>query len=188
MGTHPFSIKFLNTHLTDKHSNSPVQWLQHLQWIFIGRNDAEAEAPILWPPNAKTHWKRPWCWKDWGQEEKGMTEDETVVWHEWTWIRANSMREWRTGRPGVLQSTGSQSRTQLTDWTITTANFLFSSAWLIVGSQEKHTTFSTISFNSHDVLYPKGTLRKINYLVAVKILWGQCLKNAINQIMKQGKS
>ena len=51
-------------------------------WIFIGRTDAEAEIPILWPRGKElTPWKRPWCWKDWGQEEKGMTEDEAVRWH-----------------------------------------------------------------------------------------------------------
>ena len=159
-------------------------------WIFIGRTDAEAETPILWPPDAKSRLigNDPDAGKVWGPEEKGTTEDEMVGWNEWTWIWANSMREWRTGKPGVLQSTGSQSQTRLTDWTITATNFLFSSVWLIVGSQETYTTFSTISFNSHDVLYPKRTLREINYLVAVTVLWGQCLKNAINQIMKQGKS
>ena len=49
-------------------------------WIFIGRTDAEAEAPILWPPDEKS-WligKEPDAGKDWGQEEKGMTEDEMV--------------------------------------------------------------------------------------------------------------
>ena len=54
-------------------------------WIFIGRTDAEAEAPILWPPNAK-NWitgKDPDAGKDWGQEEKGMTKDEKVGWHHW---------------------------------------------------------------------------------------------------------
>ena len=52
-------------------------------WIFIGRTDAEAETPILWPPDAKSriHWKRPWCGKDWRQEEKGPTEDEMIGWH-----------------------------------------------------------------------------------------------------------
>ena len=52
-------------------------------WIFIGRTDAEAEAPILWPPDAKT-WligKDPDAGKDWRQEEKGTTEDEAVGWH-----------------------------------------------------------------------------------------------------------
>ena len=54
-------------------------------WIFIGKNDAEAEAPILWPPDEKS-WlirKDPDAGKDWGQEEKGATEDEMVGWHHW---------------------------------------------------------------------------------------------------------
>ena len=52
-------------------------------WIFTGRTDAEAETPILWPPDAK-NWllgKDPDAGKDWRQEEKGMTEDEMVGWH-----------------------------------------------------------------------------------------------------------
>ena len=52
-------------------------------WIFIGRTDTEAEAPILWPPDAKSQLigKEPDAGKDWRQEEKGMTEDEMVGWH-----------------------------------------------------------------------------------------------------------
>ena len=52
-------------------------------WVFIGRTDAEAETPILSPPHAKS-WligKDPDAGRDWGQEEKGMTEDEMVGWH-----------------------------------------------------------------------------------------------------------
>ena len=53
-------------------------------WIFIWRTDAEAETPILWPPNVK-NWligkSFPDAGKDWGQEEKGTTEDEMVGWH-----------------------------------------------------------------------------------------------------------
>ena len=52
-------------------------------WIFIGRTDAEAEATLIWPPDAKS-WllrKDPDAGKDWRQEEKGMTEDEMVGWH-----------------------------------------------------------------------------------------------------------
>ena len=52
-------------------------------WIFIGRTDAEAETPILWPPDAKSRfiWKDPDAGKAWRHEEKGMTEDEMVGWH-----------------------------------------------------------------------------------------------------------
>ena len=54
-------------------------------WIFIGRTDAEAENPILWPPDVKNWliWKDPNSGKDWRQEEEGMTEDEMVGWHHW---------------------------------------------------------------------------------------------------------
>ena len=53
--------------------------------VFIGRTDAEAETPILWPPDAKNWliWKDPDPGKDWGQEDKGMTEDEMAGWHHW---------------------------------------------------------------------------------------------------------
>ena len=52
-------------------------------WIFIGRTDAEAEAPLFWPPDAKSQLirKNPDAGQNWGQEEKGMTENETVGWH-----------------------------------------------------------------------------------------------------------
>ena len=54
-------------------------------WVFIGRTDVEAEALILWPPHAKSWliWKDPDAGKDWGQEEKGTTEDEMFGWHHW---------------------------------------------------------------------------------------------------------
>ena len=63
-----------------------IKWVNpkgNQSWIFTGRTDAEAETPILWPPAAKS-WligKDPDTGKDWGQEEKGMTEDEMVGWH-----------------------------------------------------------------------------------------------------------
>ena len=52
-------------------------------WIFNGRSDAEAEAPILWSPDAKNWviWKDPDAEKVWRQEEKGITEEEMVEWH-----------------------------------------------------------------------------------------------------------
>ena len=53
-------------------------------WVFIGRTDAEAEMPILWPPDAKSCLigKDSDAGRDWGQEEKGMTEDEMAGWHQ----------------------------------------------------------------------------------------------------------
>ena len=61
----------------------PVNPKGNQSWIFIGRTDAEAEAPILWPPDVKSWliWKDPDDEKDWRQEEKGTTEDEIVGWH-----------------------------------------------------------------------------------------------------------
>ena len=52
-------------------------------WVFIGRTDAKAETPILWPPDAKSWlmWKDPDAGKYWGQEEKGTAEDKMVGWH-----------------------------------------------------------------------------------------------------------
>ena len=61
----------------------PVHPKGDQSWMFFGRTDAEAETPILWPPDVK-NWlieKDPDAWKYWRQEEKGMTEDEMVGWH-----------------------------------------------------------------------------------------------------------
>ena len=125
----------------------PVNRKGDQSWISIGRTDAEAEAPIFWLPDAK-NWligKDPDAGKDWGQEEKGTTEDEMVGWHHWlsghefeqslgvddgqgslaccspwscrvrqdwvtevNWTWANSRRQWKTGKPAVLQPMGSQ--------------------------------------------------------------------------------
>ena len=81
-------------------------------WIFIGRTDAEVEAPILWPPDAK-NWligKDPDARKDWRQEEKGTIEDEMVGWHHR--LNGHEMSKlgswWWTGKPSMLQSIGLQ--------------------------------------------------------------------------------
>ena len=63
----------------------PVNPKGNQPWIFTGRTVAEAEAPVLWPPDAKS-WlirKDPEAGKDWRQEEKGMTEGEMVGWYHW---------------------------------------------------------------------------------------------------------
>ena len=63
----------------------PVHPKGNQYWVFIGRTDVEAEAPILWPPDVKRWliWKDLDAGKDWGWEEKGSTEDEMVGWHHW---------------------------------------------------------------------------------------------------------
>ena len=90
-------------------------------WIFIGRTDVEVETPILWPPDAK-NWlilKGLDAGKDWRQEEKEMTEDETVGWHHR--LEGHEFEQ----APGVSDGQGSlaccspgvtKSRTQLSDW------------------------------------------------------------------------
>ena len=70
---------------SDSKEIKPVNPKGNQPWMFIGRIDVEAEAPILWPPDAKS-WligKDPDAEKDWGREEKGTTEDEMVGWHHW---------------------------------------------------------------------------------------------------------
>ena len=61
----------------------PVHPKGDQSWVFIGTTDVEAETPIVWPPDANSEfiWKDPDAGKDWGQEEKGTTEDEMVGWH-----------------------------------------------------------------------------------------------------------
>ena len=63
----------------------PVNPKGNQPWTFMGRTDAEAEASILWPLDVKNRFtgKDLGAGKDWGQEEKGTTEDETVGWHHW---------------------------------------------------------------------------------------------------------
>ena len=107
--------------------------------MFIGRTDAEAETPILWPPYAKS-WligKNPDAGRDWGQEEKGTTEDEMAAWHprldghefgwnpgigdgqgglaccnSWGCKESDTTEAWRAVTHGVAKS-----RTRLSDWT-----------------------------------------------------------------------
>ena len=81
----------LNSGVVEKTLESPldcneiqtVHWKANQSCMFFGTTDAEAEAPILWPPDAKSWliWKDLDAEKDWGQEEKGATEDEMVGWH-----------------------------------------------------------------------------------------------------------
>ena len=91
----------------------PVNPKGHQSWIYIGRIEAEAEAPILWPPVSKSRliWKDPDACKDWRREEKETTEDEMVGWRHW--LNGHEFEQTPgvgkgQGKPGVLQSRGSQ--------------------------------------------------------------------------------
>ena len=79
--------------------------LKYKPWIFIGRTETEAEASTLWPPDTKSQLigKDPDAGKDWRQWDGWM-----APLNQWTWVWANSRKQWRTGNPSVLQSIGSQ--------------------------------------------------------------------------------
>ena len=93
--------------------DQPVHPKGDQSWVFIGRTDAEAETPKLWPPHAKS-WligKDPDGWEELGAGGEG----DDRGWDgwmasptRWTWVWVNSGSLWRTGRPGLLRFVGSQ--------------------------------------------------------------------------------
>ena len=106
----------------DHKEMQPVYPKGDQSWVFFGRTDVEAETPILWPPDSKSWliWKYPDAGKDWGQEEKGTTEDEMVGWHHrldghgFGWTLGVGDRQ---GGLACLVHGVAKSRTQLSDWT-----------------------------------------------------------------------
>ena len=142
--------KTLESHLDCKEIQSLHRKINQ-SWVFFGRIDVEVETPILWPPDAKS-WligKDPDAGKDWGQDEKGMTEDEMVGWHH----RLNGHGfGWTPGvgdGQGGLACCGSRGRKELdtTEWVnwtelksqreVLRLTFFF---------EDKHTENRTISF------------------------------------------
>ena len=101
----------------------PVHTKGNQSWIFIGRTDAEAETPTLWPPDVKK-WlrKRPWYWERLKTRKEGDNrgwDGWTASPTQWTWVWANSGSWWWTGRPDVLWLWGCKEldTTEQLNWT-----------------------------------------------------------------------
>ena len=113
-------LKTLESPLVSKEIQT-VHPKENQSWIFIGRTDAEAETPIFWPPDAKS-WligKDLDAGKDWGQEEKGMTEDKIVGWHHRLSGYEFEFRELVIDREACRAAIHgvAKSWTRLSDWT-----------------------------------------------------------------------
>ena len=139
-------------------------------WVFIGRIDVEAETPILWPADEKS-WltgKDPDAGKDWGQEEKGTTEDKMVGWHHrldrhgfgLTWELVTDREAWRDAVHGVAKS-----QTQLSDWTelnshpyITTGKTIALTKWTFVDK------VMSLLFNMLSRLVVSLVAQRVNHL------------------------
>ena len=90
----------------------PVNPKGNQPWIFTGKTDAKAEAPILWPLDAKTWLNEKTLAlgriRGWRRRGNGGWDGWTASLTQWRWVSAKSRRQWRTGKPGVLQCMGSQ--------------------------------------------------------------------------------
>ena len=149
----------------------PINPKGNQPWIFIGRTDAETEAPILWPPNVKSRLigKDPDAGKDWRQEEKGTTEDKVVGWHHrFSGHEFEQSLGDSEGQRSVLQSMGSQRVGWLSDWT--TAATLYPSNYL--SCNWKFIPFTTFIQYPLPLSLPLITTNLVSFFF---LLWA-CLK------------
>ena len=125
--------KILDSPLDSKEIKS-VNAKGNQPWIFIGRTDVKAEAPVLWPPDSKSRLmgNDPDAVKDWRQEEKGMTEDKMVGWHHWLDRHEFEQAPGHGGGQGnlVCCSSWDLKESDTTDWTTTNELLSFTCAIL----------------------------------------------------------
>ena len=151
--------------------------------MFIGRTDAKTETLILWPPHAKS-WligKDSDAGRDWGQEEKGTTEDEMVGWHHWLdghefeWTLSVMDREaWHAAIHGVAKNQTRLSNWNELNWTELNMLYFIRKLWAIGKCvdlshlfQLDFVNFSHIYFNSNRLLKWKGKLMEESASVTI---------------------
>ena len=158
----------------------PVNPKENQSRIFIGRTEAEAEVPVLWPPDVKS-WltgKDPDAGKDWGQEEKGTTEDEMVGWHHqldsYEFVQApgfgDGQEAWHAAVHGAVKSWTREwlNWTENPTWwrllLMTSTNLWETCAWLHVLPLHQnhiythflpHYLFAAVSHELSEVLSPR---------------------------------
>ena len=125
-------------------------------WDFFGRNDAKAEAPVLWPPHVKS-WligKDSDAGRDWGQEEKAKTEDEMAGWHHRLGGRESQWTPGDGDGEGGLACCDSRGRRVRHDW-VSELNWYYFHSWRLYkcGSWAVSGTYMTTSFTLVHQLY-----------------------------------
>ena len=135
-------------------------------WDFFGRNDAKAETPVLWPPHGK-------CWltgeesdagRDWGQEGKGMTEDEMAGWHHWL---DGCKSQWT---PGVGDGQGGLTCCNSWGWSQSdmTERLIWSD---LIWTWEQLLNFSLLQFPVHKMAVNNNLVWMTNKIMYIRFLY-----------------
>ena len=156
-------------------------------WVFIGGTDVEAETPKLWPPDAESWliWKGPDAGKDWGQEEKGTTEDEMVGWHH----RHNGHGfGWTLGvgdGQGGLAYCGSWGRKEsdMTEWLNWTEYRDVKQAHEKMFNMISH--YRNAKLNYNNVTYIPIRMAKLKIVIIPKV--GEHMENEISHTLLMGR-